>query len=288
MTTQEPLIQVRNLVKIYGNGQPLRALDDISFEVQRGEMVAVMGPSGCGKSTLLNMLGALDKPSSGSVHVAGQDLQTIRDVDRFRARTVGFVFQLHNLIPTLNALENIEVPMRGQPLSAAQRHRRAQELLDVVSMSDRAHHFPSQLSGGQRQRVAIARALANRPELILADEPTGNLDSVSGAEVIQLLRDLNAKQRTTILLVTHDHHVAREMQRVLSMHDGRIVSDYAVGDVLTEDLRDLARSTLGERLLQGDVQALSGSTFVEDGQLTSDGLRLAQALRTLRAATAGI
>jgi putative ABC transport system ATP-binding protein len=284
MTNHDPLISVQNLVKVYGNGHELRALDDVSFHVQRGEMLAVMGPSGCGKSTLLHLLGALDRPTSGSVCIAGQDLRTLRDVDGFRARTVGFVFQLHNLIPTLNALENVEVPMHGQAISAAERRRRAQELLDLVGMRDRARHFPSQLSGGQRQRVAIARALANRPELILADEPTGNLDSVSGEEVIRLLRELNARQGSTILLVTHDHHVAREMQRVLSMHDGRIVSDYGVGDVLTEDLRDLARSALGERLVRGDAAGLADLPFVENEQLTPAGLRLAELLRTLRPA----
>jgi ABC-type lipoprotein export system ATPase subunit len=285
--TDEMLIEVQELTKVYGNGIQLRALDGVSFGVRRGEMVAVMGPSGCGKSTLLNMLGALDRPTSGTVRVAGQDLSTVRDVDRFRARTVGFVFQLHNLIPTLTSLENIEIPLRGQPMSAAERRARAHELLELVGMGDRGRHVPSQLSGGQRQRVAVARALANRPELILADEPTGNLDSVSGEEIIQLLRDLNARHGTTLLLVTHDRHVARAMQRVLSMQDGRIIGDYRIADPLTEDLRELARSYLGERLVNGDVASLRGLPLVEGNQLSPAGQRLAEVLRGLSAVSSG-
>jgi len=285
--TDEMLIEVQELTKVYGNGIQLRALDGVSFGVRRGEMVAVMGPSGCGKSTLLNMLGALDRPTSGTVRVAGQDLSTVRDVDRFRARTVGFVFQLHNLIPALTSLENIEIPLRGQPMSAAERRARAHELLELVGMGDRGRHVPSQLSGGQRQRVAVARALANRPELILADEPTGNLDSVSGEEIIQLLRDLNARHGTTLLLVTHDRHVARAMQRVLSMQDGRIIGDYRIADPLTEDLRELARSYLGERLVNGDVASLRGLPLVEGNQLSPAGQRLAEVLRGLSAVSSG-
>jgi len=281
------LVEVQDLVRVYGDGQELRALDGVSFRVQRGELVAVMGPSGCGKSTLLNMLGALDRPSAGTVRVAGQDLRTIQDVDRFRARTVGFVFQLHNLIPTLTALENVEVPMHGQPLSAAARRARARELLGRVAMGDRERQFPGQLSGGQRQRVAIARALANDPELILADEPTGNLDSASGEEVIELLRALNSRTGTTVLLVTHDRHVARAMQRVLAMHDGRITSDYRIADPLTEDLRDLARSYLGVRLAAGDAGALVGLPFAQEGSLSQEGRQLGELLRALSAGGQG-
>ena len=275
------LIEVRDLVKVYDTGYQVRALDGVGFEVQRGEMVAVMGPSGCGKSTLLNMVGALDRPTSGTVWVAGQDLSSIRDVDGFRARTVGFVFQLHNLIPTMTSLENVEVPMRGQLRSSSARRSRAKELLGMVGMGDRGRHFPSQLSGGERQRVAIARALANHPLLILADEPTGNLDSASGKEVIALLRELNAMQGTTVLLVTHDRKVARATQRVLSMHDGRIVGDYPIMDPLTEDLRELARSYLGERLLEGDLESLDVLPFVEEGRLTAEGVQLSEMLRGL-------
>jgi len=276
------LIEARDLVKVYGDGNQVHALNGVSFSVRRGEMVAVMGPSGCGKSTLLHILGALDRPTSGLARVAGQDIGALRNADRFRARTVGFVFQLHNLIPTLTAVENVEIPLRGQPMSGAQRRKRADELLELVGMTTRARHFPNQLSGGQRQRVAIARALANQPELILADEPTGNLDSGSGEEVIGLLRQLNEQQGTTLLLVTHDHHVARAMQRVLTMRDGCIVSDYSMADPLTEDLRELAHSYLGERLADEDVVGLSNSPFVQDARITPEGLRLAAILRALK------
>ena len=281
MMGNDVLIEIRDLVKVYDTGYQVRALDGVGFEAHRGEMVAVMGPSGCGKSTLLNMVGALDRPTSGTVWVAGQDLSSIRDVDRFRARTVGFVFQLHNLIPTMTSLENVEVPMRGQLRSSAARRERAEELLSTVGMADRGRHFPSQLSGGERQRVAIARALANHPQLILADEPTGNLDSASGEEVIRLLCELNAMQGTTVLVVTHDQRVARATQRVLAMHDGRIVGDYPIMDPLTEDLRELARSYLGERLLEGDVESLDVLPFVEEGRLTAEGVQLAEMLRGL-------
>jgi ABC-type lipoprotein export system ATPase subunit len=279
------LLEVRDLVKDYGEKYAVRALDGVSFSVQRGELVAVMGPSGCGKTTLLNIIGALDRPTSGSVSVAGQDLVALHDLDRFRARTVGFVFQLHNLIPTLTALENIEVPMRAQPMSARERASRAQELLELIGMTRRAAHFPNQLSGGERQRVAVARALANRPELILADEPTGNLDTASGEELIGLLRDLNASQGTTILLVTHNRHVARCMGRVLTMRDGRLLSDHRVADPLTEDLRELAWSYLGERLLARDASSLQSLPFVQRGQLTSEGQHLARLLEQLRGAS---
>ncbi|OUC06334.1 hypothetical protein RY27_21705, partial [Litorilinea aerophila] len=183
----ERLIETRHLSKVYGSGETaVRALDDVNLTVERGELLAVMGPSGCGKSTLLNMLGALDQPSEGEVWVAGENLARLKDVDTFRARTVGFVFQLHNLLPTLNARENVEVPMVGHVASARERSRRAMHLLELVGLADRADHLPNQLSGGQRQRIAIARALANEPALILADEPTGSLDSQSGEEILAL------------------------------------------------------------------------------------------------------
>jgi ABC-type lipoprotein export system ATPase subunit len=284
-TKDTPLIEVRDLVKSYGNGPTVRALDGVSFAVQRGELVAVMGPSGCGKTTLLNIIGALDQPTSGSVLVAGQDLGGVRDLDRFRARTVGFVFQLHNLIPTLTAAENVEVPMRSLPMSGRQRSDRARELLEWVGMTHRADHFPAQLSAGERQRVAVARALANSPELILADEPTGNLDTVSGDDLIALLRQLNADHGVTILLVTHDRRVARSMHRVLTMQDGRLLSDHRVADPLTEDLRELAWSYLGQCLLNEDTGSLESLPFVSDGKLTRQGHDLARVLKELRAAS---
>jgi ABC-type lipoprotein export system ATPase subunit len=246
----EELIRTINLTKLYGAGEhAVRALDGVSLAVAQGELVAVMGPSGCGKSTLLNMLGALDRPTAGEVWVAGENLAKLRDVDAFRARTVGFVFQLHNLLPTLTALENVEVPMQGRVASTGERRKRAARLLEMVGLPDRMAALPSQLSGGQRQRVAVARSLANNPALLLADEPTGSLDSQSGEEILALLADLNRTQGATMVVVTHDRRVAQATGRILSMHDGRIVGDHRLADPLEEDLRTLAQSKLGQAIL---------------------------------------
>jgi putative ABC transport system ATP-binding protein len=194
------------------------------------------------------MLGALDQPTSGEVWVAGENLARLRNVDAFRAKTVSFVFQLHNLLPTLTALENVEVPMQGY-VAAGKRRARAKELLALVGLVGRPGALPSQLSGGQRQRVAVARALANGPVLILADEPTGSLDTQSGEEVLALLADLNHTQGTTIVVVTHDRRVAQATQRIVRMSDGRIISDHRLDDPLEEDLRTLADSRLGQAIL---------------------------------------
>jgi ABC-type lipoprotein export system ATPase subunit len=252
----ETIIETRNLVKIYGDGAGVRALDGVDMRVGRGEFVAVMGPSGSGKSTLLNMLGALDRPTEGQVLVNGQDLATVRNLDTFRARTVGFVFQLHNLIPTLNARENIEVPMMGQPIGRSARRRRSAELLERVGLKERMDHLPSQLSGGQRQRVAIARSLANEPALVLADEPTGNLDSQSGEEIVALMHRLNEELGTTFVIVTHDLAVARQTNRVLVMHDGRIVREHVVQSPYEEDLKAFRDSGIGQAVLQGKEEVL--------------------------------
>ncbi|MCS7221155.1 MAG: ABC transporter ATP-binding protein [Anaerolineae bacterium] len=275
----EALIETIHLTKIYGDGAGVRALDDVTLTVNRGEMVAVMGPSGSGKSTLLNLIGALDRPTEGQVLVNGQDLAQVRDLDAFRARTVGFVFQLHNLLPTLTALENVEVPMLGQPIPARERRQRARELLERVGLGHRLHHLPSQLSGGERQRVAVARALANHPPLILADEPTGSLDSQSGAEIMTLLQHLNREQGVTIVVVTHDPRVARSTQRILTMRDGRIVDDHRVRDPLVEDLRDLARSQLGQLLLRGQAEQLSRLGVDVDGHWEESARALRELLR---------
>ncbi|MBN2394783.1 MAG: ABC transporter ATP-binding protein [Anaerolineae bacterium] len=253
----ENIIETRELTKIYGDGAQVRALDGVSIRVARGEFLAVMGPSGSGKSTLLNLLGALDRPTSGQVFIDERDLAKVKNLDIFRARTVGFVFQMHNLIPTLNARENVETPMMGQIASSGKRRKRAEELLARVDLADRAQHLPNQLSGGERQRVAIARSLANEPALVLADEPTGNLDSQSGADVIALLRQLNRELGTTIIIVTHDPAVARQTNRVLVMRDGQIADDHQVGHPFEEDLKEFRHSGLGKALLDGDPEALA-------------------------------
>jgi len=252
----EWLVETRDLTRVYGSGeQAIYALNKVNLKVKSGELVAVMGPSGSGKSTLLNMLGALDKPTSGQVLINGQDLAKVRNLDSFRAKTVGFVFQLHNLIPTLTAQENVEVPMMGY-WGSRQRHKRSAQLLELVGLGDRMRHLPAQLSGGQRQRVAVARALANDPHLILADEPTGNLDSVAGNELIKLLRELNRTQRSTFLIVTHDPSVARMTDRVVVMADGMIVREDIIGSPLEEDLKLWRYSGLGQLIFSDHVDGL--------------------------------
>jgi ABC-type lipoprotein export system ATPase subunit len=257
MTSERPIVvETYNLTKIYGNGAAVYALNDLDLTIRKGEFLAVMGPSGSGKSTLLNMIGALDKPTSGRILVNGEDLATIQDVDRFRAHTVGFVFQLHNLLPALTARENVEVPMHGQGIGEREMTERANHLLELVGLADRMRHLPGQLSGGERQRVAVARALANDPAIILADEPTGSLDTQSGGEIMDLLETINREQGTTVFIVTHDPKVARRTRRILTMRDGKIVDDHRVESLAREDLRELARSRLGELLLNGSEERL--------------------------------
>lgn len=271
MTTSEWLIETCNLTRVYGNGVEIRALDDVSITIARGDLVTIMGPSGSGKSTLLNMLGALDKPTSGQVLIEGKDLADIKDKDTFRAKSVGFIFQLHNLIPTLTARENVEVPMMGHAGPRA-RHKRSKDLLELVGLGDRMKHLPNQLSGGQRQRVAVARALANHPQLVLADEPTGSLDTAAGQELMRLIRELNQSQGTTFVIVTHDPAVARMTDRVLVMADGHIEREDIVGTPLEEDLKVFRHSDLGQELL------LNGNVELNGLQLSD---RQVDALRTL-------
>jgi putative ABC transport system ATP-binding protein len=247
------VVETRNLTKVFGDGGEVRALDGVSLIVRPGELLSVMGPSGSGKSTLLHLIGALDRPTEGQILIRGQDLATVKNLDRFRNEEVGFVFQLHNLIPTLNAVENVEIPLYEQPLSEKKRRQKAAELLELVGMGDRVDHLPSQLSGGERQRVAIARALVNDPAIVLADEPTGNLDSQSGQDVMALLRELNERQGTTIIVVTHDPAVARTTKRIITLHDGRVARDVPLESPYLEDLRELKDSPLGKSLLEGEI-----------------------------------
>ena len=199
----------------------IAALVDVTFRVTEGEFIAVTGPSGCGKSTLLNLIGALDRPDSGEIDVAGQ---RVSDVDgaAYRASVVGFVFQFHNLIPTLTAAENVQLPMLGRGIGRGERVARAQGLLDEVGLSERRTAYPPTLSGGERQRVALARALANQPRLLLADEPTGALDTATGGQIVELLQRVRAQRGTTIVLVTNDPEVAGAADRTLRIRDGRI------------------------------------------------------------------
>lgn len=249
---QTPVVETRDLTKIYGDGVEIRALDGVSLVVCPGEFISIVGPSGSGKSTLLNLLGALDRPTRGEIYVRGQRLTQVRDLDRFRSETVGFVFQTHNLIPTLTAEENVQIPMYELERRAERRRARALELLEVVGLAARVHSLPNQLSGGERQRVAIARALANRPAVILADEPTGNLDSKNTADIMQLLAELNRTQGTTLILVTHNHEVARATRRVITLRDGKIQTDIALHSQFDSDLYDLKVSVLGEAILKGE------------------------------------
>ena len=255
MMESNVVVEARELTKIYGDGDGVRALDAVNLQICAGEFVAVMGPSGSGKSTLLNILGALDRPTRGVCLVNGQDLAKVRDLDRFRSKTVGFVFQLHNLIPTLTSVENVEVPLQEEKMSDAARRKRAIELLTLVGLEQRIHFLPSQLSGGQRQRVAIARALANKPAIILADEPTGNLDSKSTDEIMDLLRQLNREHGTTFIVVTHNPAVARAADRIITVRDGKITRDEKIDSVYLEDLREFKESALGHALLDGNVPA---------------------------------
>lgn len=216
------VVIARDLVKTYENGRT-RALDGVTLEVACCEFVAICGPSGSGKSTLLNLIGALDKPDSGELYVAGEDLaHNYGDLAGFRARKVGFIFQLHNLIPSLTALENVLIPTLELNHSRREAQARARELLERVGLSDKAHRRPPELSGGERQRVAVARALVNNPEIVLADEPTGSLDSKNEKQVLDILRELQAERGVTLILVTHDPRVAQTADRVIELLDGRI------------------------------------------------------------------
>lgn len=222
------LIDIRNIYKIYNEGREseVRALDDVSLQIDKGEFVAIVGQSGSGKSTLMNVLGCLDIPTYGEYYLNGSDVTSLSDkqLARIRNREIGFIFQGYNLIQELDALENVTLPLIYQGVSVWEREDMAMDALARVAMDDRAHHRPSEMSGGQQQRVAIARAIATRPNIIMADEPTGALDSRTGRHVLEILRELY-REGTTILLITHDEGIAANAKRVVRLSDGKIVSD---------------------------------------------------------------
>ncbi len=223
-----PLILLQDVTKVYSLGQvEVTALAGVNLEVNSGELVAIMGPSGSGKSTLMNILGCLDQPTSGRYLLEGTDVGRLSDDELalIRNRKIGFVFQSFNLLPRLRAVEQVELPMIYAGIPRPVRRRRAVELLELVGLGDRLDHRPTQLSGGQQQRVAIARALANNPSLILADEPTGNLDSRSSAEILAVLQRLNRERGVTVIIVTHEADIAHHTRRIVQMRDGLIVRD---------------------------------------------------------------
>lgn len=224
----KPVLQIQKLSKTYMLGKrPVQALTDLNLQVNQGEFVAIMGPSGSGKTTLLNMIGCIDKPTTGELLLDGIDVARMPEnqLHKIRRDKMGFVFQTFNLLPYLNARENVELPMEGKIKSKDERKKRASELLALVGLSGRENHRPQRLSAGEQQRVAIARALANDPAIILADEPTGNLDSKNKQEIIKVLANLNLTQGTTIIMVTHDSQAANHTERMLLLKDGKIVKE---------------------------------------------------------------
>ncbi len=227
MADQKQVIRVENLTKVYQMGEiEVHALRGISFSVRKGEVLAIMGPSGSGKSTVMNMIGCLDVPTSGDYYLEGELVSSLNEdqLALVRNRKIGFVFQKFNLLPRASALANVELPLRYAGVNGS-RKERALAVLEAVGLGDRVTHQPNELSGGQQQRVAIARALVNDPTIILADEPTGNLDSVSGEEIMNLLLELNRTNGTTLIIVTHDPEVAAVAERVISLHDGSIAGE---------------------------------------------------------------
>jgi len=222
------VVEAKDITKVYQMGEvEVHALRGLSVNIEQGEILSIMGPSGSGKSTLMNILGCLDRPTAGEYHLNGESVETLNDdqLAEIRNRGVGFVFQSFNLLPRATALANVELPMRYAVLNGRNRKQVATEALEAVGLGDRIHHRPNELSGGQMQRVAIARALVNNPAIIMADEPTGNLDTKSGDEIMALLRNLNKERGTTLIIVTHDPEVAELTDRIISIRDGRIAED---------------------------------------------------------------
>jgi putative ABC transport system ATP-binding protein len=228
LASKEFVVDAKDLRKIYVMGEmEVHALRGLDIQITRGEVIAIMGPSGSGKSTLMNTLGCLDSPTSGEYYLDGEAVAELTSDERadIRNRKVGFVFQSFNLLPRATAIANVELPLRYANVSGKERRRRAIEALESVGLGDRIHHTPAELSGGQQQRVAIARALVNNPAIVMADEPTGNLDTKSGDEVMQLLLNLNKEKNTTLIIVTHDPEVAELTERIVEIRDGVVVED---------------------------------------------------------------
>jgi putative ABC transport system ATP-binding protein len=224
MNNNGNIIEIHGLKKSYDKGKT-KALDGVNLEIKEGEFVSIMGPSGSGKSTLLNMIGAFDTADEGSISVAGIDLMKTKNLDQFRSEKIGFVFQLHNLIPNLSVLENVEIPMLRKKISTKDMESRAMELLELMNFSDlseKVKQKPTKLSGGERQRVAIARALVNHPTIILADEPTGALDSRTTQMILDLLKDIHQKENVTLVMVTHEQDVGEQADRIVTVLDGKI------------------------------------------------------------------
>lgn len=219
------LIRLTNVLKEYDNGAVI-ALNNINLSIEKGSFVSIIGPSGSGKSTLLNMLGALDSPDSGHVIINGVDLATQKDLSDFRRHEIGFIFQLHNLLPNLNVQENVEIPLMDANMSEKDKHKRALIFIEAVGLLDKKKQKPNKLSGGERQRVAIARALVNFPSIILADEPTGALDTKNGQKVLDVLRFVHESIGATLIIVTHDIDVARLADRTIEIRDGQVIRDY--------------------------------------------------------------
>lgn len=253
MKEKSIIIETKNMKKVYGEGEnQVTALDGVDLQIREGEFVAVMGPSGSGKSTLLNLLACLDRPTEGQYILSGEDVSNYdrKELAEIRGRELGFIFQSYNLLPRLTALENVMLPMmyqREKKLSQEEQENNARKALEGVGLSDRMHHLPSQLSGGQQQRVAIARALINSPLLILADEPTGNLDTHSSEEILALLHGLNEERGRTIVMVTHENDIAQHTTRIVHIRDGRLESDKANHHQVGNGIGNGAKKKSGEQ-----------------------------------------
>lgn len=225
------VIELKNLTKVYTESvMPVTAVNDINLEFEEGEFTCIVGPSGCGKTTMLNMLGGLDNPTDGTIKIGGQDISHLnsRQMTDFRMENIGFVFQAYNLIPVLTARENVEFVMQLQKMSKSDRKKRSMELLEAVGLKDKTEDRPNRLSGGQQQRVAVARALASKPQFILADEPTANLDSKSTETLLDIMLELNRKENITFVFATHDERVVKKARRIIKLEDGKVLEDLIV------------------------------------------------------------